>query len=201
MIFARLRNESYVSTRSVSLEVVYKEVVMPRKRIGQLLQNLVPLSAHDVDEILHEQAHSQRPFGEIALDWGLCQPEHIWQAWCIQLADKPQRIDLDEFGIDARALVHLTGAMARRFGVIPVRVYGEKLVLAGDEAIIKDAAPELRKRLQVDLLFVVADRRVVLKAIERYYAPRAIDEGIPAPGLPASVSAGNCESFSAASAA
>lgn len=174
---------------------------MPEKRIGQLLQNLVPLSTHDIDEILHEQAHSARPFGQIALDWGLCRPEHIGQAWCIQLADRPQRIDLEEFGVDVRALIHLNTDMARRFGVIPVRVYGEKLVLAGDQAIIKDAAPELRKMLQVQVLFVVADRRQVLKAIEKYYPPRKIDEGNPAPGLPAREAGVDCGALVAASAA
>ena len=52
---------------------------MQRQKIGDLLKRLVPLSAHDVDEILHEQRHSQQRFGETAIAMGLCRPEHVWR--------------------------------------------------------------------------------------------------------------------------
>ena len=55
-----------------------------RARIGELLSRIVPLSGHDVEEILEEQSANRRKFGEIALAWGLCRPEHVWDAWCQQ---------------------------------------------------------------------------------------------------------------------
>ena len=60
------------------------------------------LSSHDIDEILQEQqsgSHS-KTFGEIALTWGLCQPEHIWKAWSNQLSAGFDQVDLQTFGID-----------------------------------------------------------------------------------------------------
>ena len=45
-----------------------------RARMGELLSRMVPLSGHDVEEILEEQNSNRRKFGEIALsgDIGSC---------------------------------------------------------------------------------------------------------------------------------
>src|SRR5687768_5822111 len=65
--------------------------MIQRCRIGELLSGIVPLSNHDVEEILQEQSGTHRKFGEIALAWGLSQPEHVWNAWCRQLAQGFER--------------------------------------------------------------------------------------------------------------
>jgi hypothetical protein len=86
-------------------------LVMATKRIGEILSQLVPLSGHDVEEILHEQTVSKtrKSFGDIALSMGLCRPEHVTRAWCKQLIDGPPRkIDLDRTGVDTQALSHIS---------------------------------------------------------------------------------------------
>ena len=62
---------------------------------GQCLGRVVPLSAHDVSEILEHQAATRRRFGEIALAWGLCRPQHVWQAWWAQLAQRGSLVFAD----------------------------------------------------------------------------------------------------------
>ena len=42
-----------------------------RARFGELLSRLVPLSGHDIEEILQEQSANRRKFGDIALS---CSP-------------------------------------------------------------------------------------------------------------------------------
>ena len=73
------------------------------KRFGELLGKLVKLSQHDVEEILEDQTATHRRFGDIALSWGLCQPEHVWQAWSDQLLTQVQRVDLETLGVDSQA--------------------------------------------------------------------------------------------------
>src|SRR5208282_4396358 len=80
------------------------ETKMNAPRIGELLSRLVPLTSHDIEEILQEQRGSKRRFGEIALAWGLCQPEHIWSAWYMQIEHRIDKVDLRSFGIDSQAL-------------------------------------------------------------------------------------------------
>ena len=105
------------------------------KRIGELLSQLVPLSGHDIEEILHEQSATRKPFGDIALAMGLCRPEHVWKAWCGQLLidASPRRIDLDRLGIDAQATSCIPQELASRLNIVPVRVLGDLLIVATSE--------------------------------------------------------------------
>jgi type IV pilus assembly protein PilB len=142
---------------------------MSGKRIGERLSNMVPLSGHDIEEILSEQGTTGKRFGDIAIQLGLCSPEHIWRAWGNQLAEKPQRRDLDEFGIDAQAVEHLPRQVAVRYHVIPVRMLGDELVIAVDEAAYPEVAKELIALLGSKLIFVLSSHTQIARAIRSYY--------------------------------
>ena len=142
-----------------------------RPRIGELLSQLVTLSGHDVEEILHEQRTTQRRFGEIALSWGLCQPEHVWAAWCRQVSEaNVEHVDLDRDGIDAQAVVLLDANVAKAFRVIPIRADGQEVVLACEAALTQRVKDELRDALRRHVKFVIASRRQIDSAIDAYYS-------------------------------
>jgi hypothetical protein len=142
---------------------------MSSKRIGEILRNLVPLSGHDIEEILSEQSATRKRFGEVALAMGLCRPEHIWKATTAQLDAGPRHVDLDTFGIDAQALEHLPAKTARALGVIPLRVAGETLVVAAHENSLVVAGEVLPVILSHRIKFVIADRDQVETALATYY--------------------------------
>lgn len=142
---------------------------MKRARMGELLSRMVPLSGHDVEEILQEQASNRRRFGEIALSWGLCRPEHIWDAWCQQSADGAETVDLEKIGIDTQAAALLHGEVARALGVIPLRVAGDAVLVATSDSTPKDAAQTLSASLHGRITFVRADQQQLNLMIERYY--------------------------------
>src|SRR5437762_10593664 len=100
-----------------------------RPRMGELLSKLVPLSGHDVEEILHEQDSTRRRFGEIALAWGLCRPEHVWNAWCDQLVHSGEKIDLKRMAIDSRAVACIPAELARQLNILPIRLINDTLIL------------------------------------------------------------------------
>ena len=83
-------------------------------RIGELLRRLVPMTAHDVDEVLQEQRGTPRRFGEVAISLGLCRPEHVWKAWATQTSDTVEKVDLNVVGIDAQATAKLSSDVAMR---------------------------------------------------------------------------------------
>jgi len=141
------------------------------KRIGELLSQMVPLSGHDIDEILHEQSATRKPFGDIALAMGLCRPEHIWKAWCGQLLidGEPRRIDLASFGIDAQAVGCISQEIARRLNIIPVRVLGEFLIVAAADRSMVDASDALADLTGKQVRFVLTDAAAIRRAIETYY--------------------------------
>jgi hypothetical protein len=143
---------------------------MSQARFGELLGRLVHLSRHDVDEILEEQSSTKHRFGEIALSWGLCTPENVWQAWCDQLLSQVQKVDLEKLGVDAQATALITSDLARRLGAIPIRCMGNQLVVAVADHNTDHIAAELRLMTDMQLRFVTADADQIHQAISVYYA-------------------------------
>jgi hypothetical protein len=142
---------------------------MRRARIGELLSKMVPLSGHDVEEILQEQTANPRRFGDIALSWGLCRPEHIWEAW-VQQSNGTEVVDLEKIGVDAQAAALLPGDVARLHHVIPLRVAGDAMLLASANGAVEHA-DELSKLVQRRVMFVSADLAQVERMLDRYNPP------------------------------
>ncbi len=154
---------------------------MSSRRIGEILSNLVPLSEHDIEDILSEQSASRKRFGDIALSMGLCRPEHTWQACSTQLDAGPQLIDLDALGIDTQAIEHLPAKTARALEVVPVRVFGDELLIATHAHSLNTAADVLPIILTERIKFVLAEREQIEQALAAYYPrlPSAPTESFP----------------------
>jgi hypothetical protein len=146
---------------------------MSQVRFGELLGRLVNLSRHDVDEILEEQSSTHHRFGEIALSWGLCAPEHVWQAWCDQLLEQVQKVDLEKLGVDAQAAATIPADLARRLMALPIRCMGRVLIVAVSDHNTETIAAELRKVTDKELRFVVADTQQLVFALNVYCAEHA----------------------------
>lgn len=146
---------------------------MSDRRFGDYLAQVVHLTSHDVSEILEDQSASGRRFGEIALSWGLCRPEQVWEAWADQLSGRTrpsvQAVDLPSIGIDAQATTEVPRRLARRFGVMPIRKIGQTLVLAADETTVARAAARLPAILRKSIRFVVARSGQIDAALGEYY--------------------------------
>jgi hypothetical protein len=141
-----------------------------RARIGELLSQIVPLSGHDVEEILQEQSANRRRFGEIALSWGLCKPEHVWDAWCRQsTVGGAEAVDLEKIGVDAQAAAMLPADVARQLGVIPVRVASDAALIATSDTAPEHASEPLARHLHRRIKFVHAQREQLLRMIDVYY--------------------------------
>jgi hypothetical protein len=152
---------------------------MSRLRIGQVLEQMGKLSPLDVDEILQEQASNtggggvKKTFGEIALTWGLCQPQHIWKAWAEQLSDGFERVDLRTIGVDTQAACRMTRELAVRLCAMPLRDVEGEVVIAVSDAAHVVAFEELHEQLGARPRFVLAEAGQIREMIERYYPAAA----------------------------
>jgi hypothetical protein len=149
---------------------------MSRPKIGELLRRHVPLSTHDIDEILHEQSHTRRRFGDVAMSLGLCSPQDVWRAWCEQIKDSIEHVDLEHLGIDAQAVASMTREQAIGFHAVPVRCTESHLVVASSDDGFDAAVAELPQVLNRRLRFVIAPAAQVEAAIAKYY-PKAKKAG------------------------
>lgn len=139
-------------------------------RIGQLLSQAVPLSDHDLEEILQEQKVTRQRFGDAALALGMVQPQHVWDAWMQQLHITETTIDLAAMGVDSQALNALPGRVAAQFRVVPVRVNGHELVVACGQPLDETAKRTVQQHCKQNVLFAFAKPEHVDAAIARYYA-------------------------------
>lgn len=142
---------------------------MGNPKIGELLRRHVPLTTHDIDEILHEQSHTRRRFGDVAMALGLCSPQDVWAAWCEQIKDSIEHVNLDDIGIDAQATKLLPPAVARACGAVAVRCTDTHLVVATSDVGFERTAAELPHHVSRRLRFVIAPPEQVERAVRAYY--------------------------------
>jgi hypothetical protein len=143
---------------------------MEQLRIGELLSRIIPLSDHDVEEILNEQSASNRRFGDIALSMGLCKPEHILKAWLNQLETQMQRIDLARVGVDVQATMFLPVDQARELLALPVRQLDNELLVAVAHVTDPAIATKLEQLTGKRVKLVLVEEDALRNAIERYYS-------------------------------
>jgi hypothetical protein len=147
---------------------------MKRPPMGELLARIGKLTPHDIDEILAEQRHRRQPFGQIAIALGFCQPEHVYAAWCSQLAERVEAVDLDHLGIDAQAIEFLPRELALGLPALPVRVWEGMLVIAVSDPARAAGVAELARRVGMDVRCVIAPAHQINAALTRYYPPLPI---------------------------
>ena len=149
---------------------------MSRLRIGKVLQQMGKLSSHDIDEILQEQlsGSSKRSFGEIALTWGLCLPEHIWKAWSNQLSDGFDTVDLTTFGIDAQAVCQLSQSLSQQHSAIGIRLLDDVLIIAISDLQSISHFAHLHHTIKQRIKYVLADKMQIQDMLARYNSTSAV---------------------------
>jgi hypothetical protein len=129
------------------------------------------LSSIDIDEILEQQERSGERFGEIAMSWGLCAPEHVCEAWCIQYAEGLERSDLSQ-GLDAKLILSVPAALARQLHIVPLVSIADQMVVACDHPVDGEQWMQILEATGKDVRFILAEPEVIEEALEVYY-PRA----------------------------
>ena len=83
-----------------------------------------------VDEILDHQKETRQKFGQIAVRWGLVSTQQVWEAWARQMSSRRQYVEVNDVGIDTAAVARVTVTTARSLGIVPLRLWGDQLVVA-----------------------------------------------------------------------
>jgi hypothetical protein len=94
----------------------------------------------------------------------------VWQAWCDQLLEQVQKVDLEKLGVDSQAAAMIPSDVARRLNAIPIRCMGRVLIIAVADHNTDFISSELRKATDMSLRFVVADAQQLQFALNVYCA-------------------------------
>lgn len=149
---------------------------MGHQLIGQVLTGMGRLSPIDIDEILEEQAISGMKFGEIAISLGLCGRDQVWEAWCSQLTEEIRTAGLNQVGIDLTAAACVPQAVARQWGVLPIRHFAGMVVMAASRMPNADEIIALSAMLGREVRFVPVHEDQIDQALRQAYAKPEMPE-------------------------
>jgi hypothetical protein len=145
---------------------------MRRPMIGQILNQMGKLSTIDIDEILEQQAVSHEKFGEIAVSFGLCEPVHLCEAWCMQFADGFDWDQLSSCGLDAKLILSMPAHLARELHVVPLISIADQMVVAAAHPVDGDEWMQILEATGKDVRFILAEPTAIDHALDVYY-PKA----------------------------
>lgn len=135
-------------------------------RIGEVLCQMGIMHRGDVYRILVQQRRTRQKFGQVAIRLGLATQEQIWEAWARQLAER-EGIALEEVGSDTPALETLPPAKARSLGVVPLRLWGQHLVIAAPPNLSRETLEQLARETGCRIHVCVSEPRSIRSHLER----------------------------------
>jgi len=152
--------------------------------IGEVLCEMGLLTAEQVKQILEVQQQTRQKFGQIAVQMGLVTAEQVWQAWAEQMSYRRRFVDLNEVGIASTAVERVTVSTARALGVVPLRLWGDHLIVAASPDLPSRDLTELAEQTQCQVQACMAFPESI-----RYHLDR-LDEKLESnsslqPALPA----------------
>ena len=152
--------------------------------IGEVLCEMGLLTAGQVEQILELQKQTRQKFGQIAVHMGLVTAEQVWLAWAEQMSYRRRFVELNEVGIAPAAVERVTVSTARALGVVPLRLWGDHLIVASAPDISPSNLTELAEQTQCQVQACMAFPESI-----RYHLDR-LEENLetiksPHPALPA----------------
>ncbi|MEM1423964.1 MAG: hypothetical protein AAGH64_08160 [Planctomycetota bacterium] len=144
-------------------------------RMGELLVDQGVLTGEQVDAILDSQKACARPFGVLAEElFGIC-PEAIERAWVRQYVEIAQHVDVLTVPRDPGVEKHVSDRQCWQFGVFPIRVEGNELVMATTPGHLPRALRFASSVLERPAYFVLTAQDALAKALEQHHAIPGLD--------------------------
>jgi MSHA biogenesis protein MshE len=148
---------------------IHKGADLPGIQIGQLLVEQGVLTDAQVQEILHAQKESHRPFGDLAERLFGVNPKAVEDAWVQQYVRETGLVDLEEVEFDADCLRLLNRRQAWQFHTLPTnREEGGLNFATSPENLIRAVNFSSRK-IDEPVYFQIAERDQLREFLMRHY--------------------------------
>lgn len=138
-------------------------------RLGDLLVERGVISAEQRDNVLEQQRLAQRPFGLLAEEMLGVAPRAVESAWATQYAQYAEQIDLADACPQHDAMSLIESRQAWQFGVVPVRLEDEELVIATTVDRLPRALRFAGWRVPVQCRFCICTETELSTALEKHY--------------------------------
>ncbi len=160
---------------SLELErALERQTKAPNFRLGEILVGEHLITEQQLFEALREQKKQRgMPLGEILLGMGLITKADIQR--CLVKKLGIPFVDLRKFDVDMEAVHLVPEELARRYTILPLYVFEQKLVIAVDNPMDWDALDALRFHTNLYIEPVMAPEEEIRKAISVAYLKRGFD--------------------------
>lgn len=175
-IFTNIRKVAILKKYSLSIyrEVGAKMARMTKKRLGDLLVEADMITRDQLMQALQEQKRTGKKLGEVLVDSGLITEQRILEVLEFQLGIP--HVDLSKYEIESQATAKITENLARRHLLIPIRIEGDKLLIAMSDPLNVFALDDVAITARMEVISVIATSTDVKNAINRFYgANKAAD--------------------------
>ena len=151
---------------------------MTYQRLGDLLLSMGLISEEDLTRALAEQKKTKKRLGTVFIDLGIISEQQLIEALEMQLG--VEFIDLSKVTL-APELAHVVPkSIAKRHGVVPVRLDKDQIYLAMSDPLNFMAVEEVRRATHRRVVPMIATEEAVTRANMTLYgnenAARAIEE-------------------------
>jgi len=138
-------------------------------RLGDILVERGVLTCEQRGRVLEQQRVSGRPFGLLADERYAAWPRDVEWAWATPYASRAEWVDPDTARPGPEALEALDARQAWQFGIVPVGIDGDGLVLATTEDRLARALRFAGWRIGMPSRFVMCDEDQMFELISRHY--------------------------------
>jgi type IV pilus assembly protein PilB len=138
-----------------------------RKLLGQILKEMELVTEGQIQEALAEQRKKGGAIGDILVSKGYIDQDSLTLAIAAQ--NGMEVITLEEVEIAPEVIEKVPKTMAQAYGIIPVRMDGNALVVAMSNPNDINALDDLRYTLKCEIRGAIASKESIQTALEKYY--------------------------------
>lgn len=138
-------------------------------RLGDVLVERGVLNEFQRDKILEHQKINPRPFGLLAEEMFGVSPKEVELAWAAQFARIAEWTDVAAAAPTSDAIRLIDARQAWQFGVLPLRIEYDELIVATTEDRLARALRFSGWRLSMPCTFVLCDEDALIDALARHY--------------------------------
>lgn len=144
-------------------------------RFGELMVSQGLISEEQLEECLRLQVHGKKKLGTVLVESGYVTERQIVEVLEFQLGYPS--VSLFDEKLEEAAVRLIPEGLARKHGVIPIRLSGGKLVLAMEDPLDYNAIEEVRLASGLAVQPMIATRTEIDQAITRMYGlQESVDE-------------------------
>jgi len=136
------------------------------KQLGEILLEEGLVSEAQLLAALDETMASGASLGRTLVEIGVLSEGQLVQALAAQVG--MQYVDLDEYPVDRMAVSMVSGALCRKYTVLPIALEGGSLVLATSDPGNVVAVDDVRSASGRQVISVIATHDNLLRAIDRF---------------------------------